>query len=89
MDGRDEMEGRVEVCFRGVWGTVCNDKWNNNSATVVCQQLGLGDIGGKARACVCVLIINQCLLVFDVDCVCSGDNCSCTVWRRRGSNFTG
>ena len=48
MDGRDEMEGRVEVCFRGVWGTVCNDKWNNNSATVVCQQLGLGDIGGKA-----------------------------------------
>ena len=41
--GRNEREGRIEVCFVGVWGTVCGDRYNNwdiNDAAVVCRQLG-------------------------------------------------
>ncbi|GBP06182.1 Lysyl oxidase homolog 2 [Eumeta japonica] len=40
--GRDENEGRVEIQYNGVWGSICGDGWTLHEALVTCRHLGLG-----------------------------------------------
>ena len=45
LGGSNALEGRVEVCVYGVWGTVCSDLWGTEEANVACRQLGFSQTG--------------------------------------------
>ena len=38
--GDTSNEGTIEICINGVWGTICDDLWDNREAQVACRDLG-------------------------------------------------
>lgn len=45
--GDFDTEGRVEVCYKDIWGSVCGAGFDLTDAHVVCKELGLGTATGK------------------------------------------
>ena len=43
--GASEMNGEVQVCVNGTWGSVCSRPWNTTAASVVCRELGFSSYG--------------------------------------------
>ncbi|XP_019849533.1 PREDICTED: deleted in malignant brain tumors 1 protein-like, partial [Amphimedon queenslandica] len=48
--GFNSLEGLVEICSGGAWGTVCDDRWDSTDAGVVCRQLGYASGTSIGRA---------------------------------------
>ena len=40
VDGRNSKEGRVELFYEGLYGTVCDDHFDDTDAGVACRMLG-------------------------------------------------
>ena len=43
--GPSTREGRVEMCYKGVWGSISDTRWDNEDAAVTCSQLGFEPSG--------------------------------------------
>ena len=48
VNGTTPYEGRVEICYGGVWGSVCDQNWDYWDAAIVCLQMGFQ---GTSRSC--------------------------------------
>ena len=73
-NGTHSINGRVEVCQYGNWGSICADKWDNNDARVACRQLGYNFSEGD---CLCVFQVCDVLLYIACDCSSFPLRCHC------------
>jgi len=39
------VSGEAQICMGGVFGSVCDDLWDNRDASVICQQMGFSIYG--------------------------------------------
>ena len=48
MGGTNATLGAIRFCMNNAWGSVCNNGFSANDATVVCRQLGFPVTGAEA-----------------------------------------
>eukprot|EP00731_Ephydatia_muelleri_P031793 Em0023g300a len=46
--GTSALNGRVELCLNNAWGTICDQGFDTDDATVICQQLGFANTNATA-----------------------------------------
>ena len=46
IDGPSINEGRLQIYYNNEWGTVCDDRWGLDEASVVCKSLGFPGADG-------------------------------------------
>ena len=66
VNGGSSLEGRLEVCLNGVWGTICDQSWDDTDAGVVCSQMG-----HSARGKNLLITLKQQLILCDYRFSCS------------------
>ena len=57
VNGGSSLEGRLEVCLNGVWGTICDASWDDADAGVVCSQIGHSGRGMSISECMVQLLL--------------------------------
>ena len=40
LNGQNESEGRVNILYSNIWGTICDHSFTLENANVICRQLG-------------------------------------------------
>ena len=45
MGGSTTLSGRLEICYNNIWGTICDDSWDQPDAAVACRKLGFSEAG--------------------------------------------
>ena len=43
-DGITTQEGRIEVCYNNIWGSVCGDGFDFTDAYVACKAISISGI---------------------------------------------
>ena len=57
VNGTSDLEGRVEVCFGNLWGSICHNSWDNRDAGVICKQL-FNSSFGELIMCTCLYYLS-------------------------------
>ena len=60
-------EGRLEVYYSGIWGTVCNNLWDKKDADVVCRMLGFSR-ANKLTTSAIFAVGNRPIMLARVEC---------------------
>ena len=63
-DGPNTVEGRVEYCSNGVWGTVSYYAFDSLDGEVVCRKLGYQHPSKTLRTCLAIVLkYDWCILI--------------------------
>ena len=57
--GMNKREGNLQICFNGVWGSVCLNNRDSflTEAAVACRQLGYNPSGKHITACQLFIVL--------------------------------